>query len=178
MHRPCGIYISADQHVYVGELGWGMGVQRNVPNIGPRVSVLDRRGNTLARLGNGYGTEVGQFISPHGICIDSGREYLRGRGVAHEHQQLRRDASGRSEDIAEADEGMITMPFVVSTSASPAQALSNHANSVRFDRLRIGLRTHPSTGSGRTVFWDSIYLDENSHDNNTHRHYDDRLGVC
>lgn len=71
VHRPCALYISADQRIYVGELGWGMGVQRNVPNIGPRVSVLDRRGNALARLGSGYGLGEGEFISPHGICIDS-----------------------------------------------------------------------------------------------------------
>ena len=82
VHRPCGIYISPDQHVYVGELGWGMAVQRNVPNIGPRVSVLDRRGNTLARLGNGYGMEVGQFISPHGICTDSAKNIYVGE-VSH-----------------------------------------------------------------------------------------------
>lgn len=71
VHRPCALYISADQRIYVGELGWGMGVQRNVPNIGPRVSVLDRRGKALARLGSGYGLGEGEFISPHGICIDS-----------------------------------------------------------------------------------------------------------
>ena len=71
VHRPCALYISPQQRIYVGELGWGMSVQRNVPNIGPRVSILDRRGNVLARLGSGYGLEDGQFISPHGICIDS-----------------------------------------------------------------------------------------------------------
>ena len=82
VHRPCGLYISPEQHIYVGELGWGMGVQRNVPNIGPRVSVLDRRGNTLARLGNGYGTDVGQFISPHGIAVDSAKNIYVGE-VSH-----------------------------------------------------------------------------------------------
>ncbi len=82
VHRPCALYISAQQHIYVGELGWGMAVHRNVPNIGPRVSVLDRRGNTLARLGSGYGLEDGQFISPHGICIDSERSIYVGE-VAH-----------------------------------------------------------------------------------------------
>ena len=82
VHRPCGLYISPEQHIYVGELGWGMGVQRNVPNIGPRVSVLDRRGNTLARLGNGYGTDVGQFISPHGIAVDSSKNIYVGE-VSH-----------------------------------------------------------------------------------------------
>ena len=82
VHRPCALYISREQHIYVGELGWGMSVQRNVPNIGPRVSVLDRRGNTLARLGSGYGLGEGQFISPHGICIDSANNIYVGE-VAH-----------------------------------------------------------------------------------------------
>ena len=82
VHRPCALYISPEQHIYVGELGWGMGVQRNVPNIGPRVSVLDRRGNTLARLGNGYGLDVGQFISPHGISVDSAKNIYVGE-VSH-----------------------------------------------------------------------------------------------
>ncbi len=82
VHRPCALYISPEQHIYVGELGWGMSVQRNVPNIGPRVSVLDRRGNTLARLGSGYGLGEGQFISPHGICIDSANNIYVGE-VAH-----------------------------------------------------------------------------------------------
>lgn len=82
VHRPCALYISPEQHIYVGELGWGMSVQRNVPNIGPRVSALDRRGNTLARLGGGYGLGEGQFISPHGICIDSANNIYVGE-VAH-----------------------------------------------------------------------------------------------
>ncbi len=82
VHRPCALYISREQHIYVGELGWGMSVQRNVPNIGPRVSALDRRGNTLARLGSGYGLGEGQFISPHGICIDSTNSIYVGE-VAH-----------------------------------------------------------------------------------------------
>ena len=71
VHRPCGLYISEDQNIYVGELGWGMSVQRNIPNIGPRVSVLNTKGETLARIGNGYGLDAGQFIAPHGICVDS-----------------------------------------------------------------------------------------------------------
>ena len=105
VHRPCGIYISPDQQVYVGELGWGMAVQRNVPNIGPRVSILDRRGNTLARLGSGYGTEVGQFISPHGICRLR-EEHLRRRGVAHQHQQLRRNPTRRPPNPPTPDQGV------------------------------------------------------------------------
>ena len=68
VHRPCGLYIDDEEGLmYVGELGWGMSVNRNVPNIGPRVSVLNMKGEVLAHLGNGYGMETGQFNSPHGI---------------------------------------------------------------------------------------------------------------
>ena len=71
LHRPCAIYISPDQYVYIGELGWGMSVNREVPNIGPRITVMNVAGRVLARLGKGYGLEAGQFIAPHGICLDS-----------------------------------------------------------------------------------------------------------
>ena len=71
LHRPCAIYISDDQRVYVGELGWGMAVNRNTPNIGPRVAIMTTSGKVLERLGNGFGLEPGQFIAPHGICLDS-----------------------------------------------------------------------------------------------------------
>lgn len=71
VHRPCALYMSREQHLYVGELGWGMAVNRNTPNIGPRVSVMTTKGERLARIGNGYGLGVGQFIAPHGIALDS-----------------------------------------------------------------------------------------------------------
>jgi DNA-binding beta-propeller fold protein YncE len=72
MHRPCAIYISEDQHVYVGELGWGMSVNKELPNIGPRISVYDTGGERLARVGDqGFGLETGQFVAPHGLCVDS-----------------------------------------------------------------------------------------------------------
>ncbi|HAL46486.1 MAG: hypothetical protein FI707_17205 [SAR202 cluster bacterium] len=82
VHRPCGIYISDDQRVYVGELGWGMAVNRELPNIGPRISVLNTSGKVLARLGNGYGLEPGQFIAPHGICLAPDKSIYVGE-VAH-----------------------------------------------------------------------------------------------
>ena len=71
VHRPCALFISDDQNVYVGELGWGMSVNQHVPNIGPRISVISPKGDTLARIGNGYGQMIGQFIAPHGICLDA-----------------------------------------------------------------------------------------------------------
>ena len=72
LYRPCALYISQDQHVYIGELGPGMNVNRPIPNLGPRISVMNTKGERLARLGHpGSGEEVGQFIAPHGICLDS-----------------------------------------------------------------------------------------------------------
>ncbi len=71
VHRPCALHMSREQHLYVGELGWGMAVNRNTPNIGPRVSVMTTKGERLARIGNGYGLGVGQFIAPHGLALDS-----------------------------------------------------------------------------------------------------------
>ncbi|MGH2543557.1 MAG: peptidyl-alpha-hydroxyglycine alpha-amidating lyase family protein, partial [Ardenticatenaceae bacterium] len=71
VHRPCGLFMSEAQELYVGELGWGMAVNRNLPNIGPRVTVMNTKGQILARVGDkGYGLEVGQFIAPHGVCLD------------------------------------------------------------------------------------------------------------
>ncbi len=82
VHRPCAIYIDEDQRVYVGELGWGMSVNRYMPNIGPRVSIMTTSGKVLERLGNGWGLETGQFISPHGIAVDS-RKSIYVAEVAH-----------------------------------------------------------------------------------------------
>ena len=82
VHRPCAIYIDGDQRVYVGELGWGMAVNREMPNIGPRVSIMTPAGKVLERLGNGWGLETGRFISPHGIAVDS-RKNIYVAEVAH-----------------------------------------------------------------------------------------------
>ena len=72
LHRPCALYISEDQLVYIGELGSGMAVNRNMPNIGPRITILNTKGIKLATLGSlGFGLNPGQFIAPHGISIDS-----------------------------------------------------------------------------------------------------------
>ncbi|HLF05092.1 MAG TPA: peptidyl-alpha-hydroxyglycine alpha-amidating lyase family protein [Dehalococcoidia bacterium] len=73
MARPCGLYVDqATGLVYVGELGVAIGSNREAHGLGPRVSVYDTKGNVLARLGDkGPGEGPGQFIAPHGVCIDS-----------------------------------------------------------------------------------------------------------
>ena len=72
VHRPCAIYIDDDERVYVAELGYGTPISQAVPNIGPRISVLDKNGKVLERIGHlGYGLGPGQFVAPHGLCLDS-----------------------------------------------------------------------------------------------------------
>jgi hypothetical protein len=61
-----------DPVCFVGELGPGMSVNQEAPNLGNRVDVYDKNGKRLARLGDLFaGEKPGQFIAPHGIALDS-----------------------------------------------------------------------------------------------------------
>ena len=74
LHRPCGLYMppGKKQLCYVGELGPSLPVNKNAPNLGPRVTIVDNRGETVARLGHLHAGEApGQFIAPHGVAVDS-----------------------------------------------------------------------------------------------------------
>ena len=75
MHRPCGLYCCRGPQLrfIIGELGPGMSVNRDHPNLGPRLSIVDREGKLIARLGgkDGPGLEPGKFVAPHGLALDS-----------------------------------------------------------------------------------------------------------
>lgn len=75
MHRPCGLYCCRGQRpqFVIGELGPGMNINRDHPNLGPRLSIVDAKGKLIARLGgeHGPGLETGRFIAPHGLAVDS-----------------------------------------------------------------------------------------------------------
>ena len=77
LHRPCGLYCSCQKGAkplfFVGELGPGMPVNLKYKNLGPRLSIVDHQGKLVARLGGeeGGGIEVGRFMAPHGLAIDS-----------------------------------------------------------------------------------------------------------
>lgn len=61
-----------DPDVYLGEYFCGIRSNETGTNLGPRVSVMDRKGNVRARLGTqSFGDEPGRFYSPHGIAVDS-----------------------------------------------------------------------------------------------------------
>ena len=74
LYRPCGLYMHGTRQpiFFVGELGPFLAINRRYPNIGPRISILDHRGNLLGRLGAPHATvEDGGFIAPHTLAIDS-----------------------------------------------------------------------------------------------------------
>ena len=58
--------------VYVGEYFAGQASNSTGTKLGPRVTILDIKGNVLARLSDEpYGDEAGRFYSPHSIAVDS-----------------------------------------------------------------------------------------------------------
>jgi hypothetical protein len=57
-----------------------------VPNLGPRLTIVDSRGKRVARLGgeHGAGLEAGRFLAPHGVALDSrGDIYVGEVGVTN-----------------------------------------------------------------------------------------------
>ena len=75
LHRPCALHCCGGKNpnFVIGELGPGLAVNRKVPNLGPRLSIVDAKGKRIARLGgeNGPGLEPGKFLAPHGVALDS-----------------------------------------------------------------------------------------------------------
>ena len=74
MHRPCGICIHGEkeQVVYIGELATQLSVNKDIPNLGSRISIYDLEGRRLARLGEPLpGEAPNQFIAPHSLAVDS-----------------------------------------------------------------------------------------------------------
>jgi DNA-binding beta-propeller fold protein YncE len=88
LHRPCALHCCGGKspNFIIGELGPGMPVNRMVPNLGPRLTIVDSKGQRIARLGgeHGPGLEVGKFLAPHGVAIDSrGDIYVGEVGVTN-----------------------------------------------------------------------------------------------
>ena len=73
--RTAAVHVSksAEQLVYVGEYFAGGGeAYSTAMRLGPRISVLDTRGNLFARLGDHpFGDEPGRFYAPHAVATDS-----------------------------------------------------------------------------------------------------------
>src|SRR5437764_1253214 len=79
LHRPNGMCLARGRVsgqsgplCYIGEGGPSGEINRDWPNIGPRVSIHTLKGERLAQLGKPHaGILPGQFTSPHGIAVDS-----------------------------------------------------------------------------------------------------------
>lgn len=75
LHRPSGMHLPHGKCpvCYVGEIGPYYEFNRGAPNLGPRISILSHEGRLLARVGvePAAGTGAGQFLSPHGLAVDS-----------------------------------------------------------------------------------------------------------
>src|SRR5450432_2375852 len=88
LHRPCALHCCGGKqpNFIIGELGPGMPVNLKAPNLGPRLTIVDSKGQRIARLGgeNGPGLETGKFLAPHGIALDSrGDIYVGEVGVTN-----------------------------------------------------------------------------------------------
>src|SRR6266550_3532353 len=88
LHRPCALCCCGGKkpNFIVGELGSGMPVNRQYRNIGPRLTIVDSQGKKIGRLGgeNGPGLDVGKFLAPHGLALDSkGDIYVGEVGVTN-----------------------------------------------------------------------------------------------
>jgi hypothetical protein len=80
LHRPCGLHIAdeGEEILYIGELAPDYPFNKNCPNLGPRISIYNLKGERLGRVGDiRPGEETHQFIAPHGLATDSrGNLYL------------------------------------------------------------------------------------------------------
>lgn len=75
LHRPCGMVMEAKRKplCYIGEIGPTMPVNRQVPNLGPRISIMDHEGRLVSRFGAEHAghDRPDQFVAPHGMAVDS-----------------------------------------------------------------------------------------------------------
>jgi len=75
LHRPSGMYMPPGKCpvCYVSEIGPYYTHNRGTPNLGPRVTIMSNEGKVIARVGRepAAGLGPGQFISPHGLAVDS-----------------------------------------------------------------------------------------------------------
>lgn len=74
--RPAGLFIDADDNLYVTELGYRYGLWPWMPPPTPQsplpcVSIWGLDGELLTRWGGGNSCSPGNFACPHGICTDS-----------------------------------------------------------------------------------------------------------
>lgn len=93
LHRPSGLYMPPGRCpvCYIGEIGPVLPVNRRTPNLGPRITVVDNAGKVLSQIGTGAGNAPGEFLSPHGLAVDSRGDVYVGEVGATAWPQLKPD---------------------------------------------------------------------------------------
>src|SRR5262245_14199524 len=74
LHRPCGLCCDRRNGglLFVGELPSQLAVNKDVANLGARVSVVSLKGDVVCRVGGRFhGEKPGEFMAPHGCAVDS-----------------------------------------------------------------------------------------------------------
>ncbi len=75
LHRPCGMVMETKRNplCYIGEIGPTLPINRDIPNLGPRISIVDHEGNLVSRFGAAHAgyERPDQFVAPHGMAVDS-----------------------------------------------------------------------------------------------------------
>lgn len=72
LHRPTALHLTDNGIFFIGELCPATITTHDYPNLGPRLTVMDKRGKLLARVGSQkFGLGAGDFLGPHGIGRDS-----------------------------------------------------------------------------------------------------------
>jgi len=75
IHRPTALAMLPNAPCpccVVSEGGPDMPINRDTPNLGPRLSIVGLDGKVITRLGTEMaGHEPGRFIAPHGVAVDS-----------------------------------------------------------------------------------------------------------
>jgi hypothetical protein len=84
-HMACGVAVDPAGCIYVGQSGGPNGQFGAVSNIGARIVIFDREGNTIGQLGDGeYGEGPRAFLALHSVAVDSHGADQTGQN-AHRH---------------------------------------------------------------------------------------------
>src|SRR5215213_4301969 len=74
LHRPNGLFMPRGKCpiCYIAEGGASQPINRDSPNLGARVTIVDNTGKRIGRFGGPFmGFGPTEFVAPHGICVDS-----------------------------------------------------------------------------------------------------------
>ncbi|MGF6873543.1 peptidyl-alpha-hydroxyglycine alpha-amidating lyase family protein [Paraburkholderia sp. MM5477-R1] len=128
LHRPCALCMDRNSTptFFIGEAATSLAVNREYPNLGPRISIMNRAGQLVGRYGDdrpGFGPN--QFIAPHGMAVDSAGDLYVGE-VSHTAWLQMFPGKEMPADIRTFRK-LVRVPVDndLQTSASPARTVSN-----------------------------------------------------